>query len=360
MISTQRADRQLVRADALAHAVVRAPRRRCPAPSRGPASRSRANTSCRRQPGDVAHVRDLHRRVRVEVEVAAPSPWRAAASPGSPRAPSRGGCPTACRSRSRRSRPPRASRRDEVLAVVLVGVGRALALTPKPQNAQPTMQTLETLMLRLTTKVTVSPASSARSSSAAWRMSSIASGRVSANSAVSSSAASALAVRGRARSCRRGPSARGAGPRRGMKLAVTSLDHVEHARGEPLGVDVLRVDAQPLGQRDAVLRQPLAHLVRATGTGARARCGRRWRDRPPRSVAPAATSSRPPVGQVRRHLDADARASAAAPRRPAASCPRSVTGDAHAGRRRRRGRRPARCASSARRRSVAISAGSSP
>ena len=38
------------------------------------------------------------------------------------------------------------------------------------------MQTFETLMLRLTTKVTVSPASSARSSSAAWRMSSIASG----------------------------------------------------------------------------------------------------------------------------------------------------------------------------------------
>ncbi len=49
------------------------------------------------------------------------------------------------------------------------------------------MQTFETLMLRLTTNVTVSPASSARSSSAAWRMSSIASGRVSANSAVSSS-----------------------------------------------------------------------------------------------------------------------------------------------------------------------------
>ena len=41
-------------------------------------------------------------------------------------------------------------------------------------------------MLRLTTNVTVSPASSARSSSAAWRISSIASGRVSANSAVSS------------------------------------------------------------------------------------------------------------------------------------------------------------------------------
>ncbi len=42
------------------------------------------------------------------------------------------------------------------------------------------MQTLETLMLRLTTNVTVSPASSSRSSSAAWRISSMTSGRVSA------------------------------------------------------------------------------------------------------------------------------------------------------------------------------------
>ncbi len=79
-------------------------------------------------------------------------------------------------------------------------------------------------MLRLTTNVTVSPASSARSSSAAWRMSSIASGRVSANSAVSSSGVSA--VPSRARSIAPGTRSRriGAGgsvrpePRRGMKL----------------------------------------------------------------------------------------------------------------------------------------------
>ena len=86
------------------------------------------------------------------------------------------------------------------------------------------MQTFETLMLRLTTKVTVSPASSARSSSAAWRMSSIASGRVSANSAVSSSGVShapsrALAI---APATRSGRSGRGGSvrpePRRGMKL----------------------------------------------------------------------------------------------------------------------------------------------
>ncbi len=79
-------------------------------------------------------------------------------------------------------------------------------------------------MLRLTTNVTVSPASSERSSSAAWRMSSMASGRVSANSAVSSSGASAVPLR--ARSIAPGTRSRriGAGgsvrpdPRRGMKL----------------------------------------------------------------------------------------------------------------------------------------------
>ena len=76
--------------------------------------------------------------------------------------------------------------RREVVLGDLVGVGRAPPW-PKPQKAQPTTQMLVKLMLRLTTKVTRSPASSARSSSAATRISSITSGRVSANSAVSSS-----------------------------------------------------------------------------------------------------------------------------------------------------------------------------
>ena len=69
---------------------------------------------------------------------------------------------------------------------------------PNPQNAQPTMQMFETLMLRLTTNVTVSPASSDRSSSAAARISSITAGRCSANSAVSSSGVSAAPSRARA------------------------------------------------------------------------------------------------------------------------------------------------------------------
>jgi len=100
---------------------------------------------------------------------------------------------------------------------------------PKPQKAQPTTQTLETLMLRLTTKVTVSPASSARSSSAASRISSIASARVSANIAVSSSALSAmpsrpLAIAPTTRSGRIGVGASvRPEPRRGMKLQYLTL-----------------------------------------------------------------------------------------------------------------------------------------
>ena len=83
-------------------------------------------------------------------------------------------------------------------------------------------------MLRLTTNVTVSPASSARSSSAAWRMSSIASGRVSANSAVSSSSDSAPPSRARAiaagtRSRRIARSSRRPEPRRGMNDQYFSL-----------------------------------------------------------------------------------------------------------------------------------------
>ena len=85
------------------------------------------------------------------------------------------------------------------------------------------MQMLDTLMLRFTTNVTVSPASSARSESAAWRMSSITSGRVSAKSAVSSSSDSASPSRARsiaagASSLLTTSSSVRPEPRRGMKL----------------------------------------------------------------------------------------------------------------------------------------------
>ena len=84
-------------------------------------------------------------------------------------------------------------------------------------------------MLRLTTNVTVSPASSPRSSSAASRISSIASGRVSANSAVSSSALSARPSRPLAIAPATSSGRIGAGgsvrpePRRGMKLQYFAL-----------------------------------------------------------------------------------------------------------------------------------------
>ena len=173
------------------------------------------------------------------------------------------------------------------------------------------MQTFETLMLRLTTNVTVSPASSARSSSAASRMSSIASGRVLGEQrgellggqprAVARPLDRAPTTRSRADRTR---SSRRPEPRRGMKLQYFVLTTSSTPWADPLGVDVLRVDAQPLGQRDAVGGQPLADLVRrrervlgrdVVAVGAQAaEVGRARGD-----------ELRPPVGEVRRDLDAD-------------------------------------------------------
>ena len=166
-------------------------------------------------------------------------------------------------------------------------------------------------MLRLTTKVTVSPASSARSSSAAWRRSSIASGRVSAKSAVSSSSVRRSPARPRAIAPGHEVS-----PDRARLLAtrapprdeapVLRLDDVEHALGDPLGVEVARVDAQALGQRHAVLRQALADLV-GEGNGCSGESGRRWRSGrrgPSRRPRPARATSRrgwAAPGRRRRH-----------------------------------------------------------
>ena len=82
MISTQRATGSLFGRDPLAHAVVqhlgRGPRRR--AEARVAQLREHLR---RRQPGDVAHVRDLHRAVGVQVQLGpgvAAVAWRAAAS----------------------------------------------------------------------------------------------------------------------------------------------------------------------------------------------------------------------------------------------------------------------------------------
>ena len=186
-------------------------------------------------------------------------------------------------------------------------------------------------MLRLTTNVTVSPASSARSSSAASRISSIASGRVSANSAVSSSALSATPSRpfSIAPATRSGRIGAGGSvrpePRRGMKLQYLTLIVSITARRDPLGVDVLRVHAQPLGQREAVRLQLLAHLVRR-GERVLGRDVIAVRAQPAEVGRAGRHELAPPVGEVRRDLDARRRASAAVSPRSAASCPRCSPG----------------------------------
>ena len=151
-------------------------------------------------------------------------------------------------------------------------------------------------MLRLTTKVAVSPASSARSSSAATRISSITSGRVSANSAVSSSSVRARPIASLLDRPRREAGverllAAAAGAAARDEAPVLELDHVEHALLHPLRVHVLRVDAEALGQREAARRELLADLVRARELRARARCGRRWRKARRGRWHPASTSS---------------------------------------------------------------------
>ena len=203
--------------------------------------------------------------------------------------------------------PPRSA--PEVVLVTWYASGERLPW-PKPQNAQPTMQTLVKLMLRLTTNVATSPASSSRSSSAATRISSITSGRVSANSAVelglgersrraAPSRSRAARAPGRSRRSVRRPE-----PRRGMKLQYLSLTDVEDALLHPLGVQVLRVGAEPLGQRVALRGEALADLMRAREGvlgrdvvavgGEAAKVGRARLD-----------EVDPPVGEVRRDLDPD-------------------------------------------------------
>ena len=216
------------------------------------------------------------------------------------------------------------------------------------------MQTLETLRLRLTTNVTVSPASSARSSSAAARMSSIASGRVSANSAVSSSAPSGAPPVGARQ--RVGPRGRRPGARRARRgrapardeAPVARLDHVEHALRDPLRVDEARVHAQPLGER----HPSCASRLRTWCGDGKGCSGEMWSplaDSPPRSVAPAAdqlaATSRPgwagsgsPTSGISRRASATSR-----------SMSSTETGEAHAGARDVGPRSAGRCASSPRR-----------
>ena len=168
------------------------------------------------------------------------------------------------------------------------------------------------LTLRLTTKVARSPLSSARSSSAAARIASITSGRDSANSAVNSSAPSAtpsrpfaIPSRGEARIDR---AAVGCGVAAAAasrdEAPVLELDQVEDALIDPLGAHVLRVDAEPLGQRHAPLAKRGSDLLgaRERVLGADVVSVRRE----PTEIGRAGLDQLdPPVAEVRRDLDAD-------------------------------------------------------
>ena len=165
-------------------------------------------------------------------------------------------------------------------------------------------------MLRLTTNVTVSPASSARSSSAAWRMSSTASGRVSANSAVSSSGVSSTPSR---------PFAT-APATRSRRIGCGASVRPEPLRGMNDQKRVLMTSSTPWSTQSASMyfAYTQSRSVSATPSSSsrlRTWCGdgngcsgEMWSpldDRPPRSVAPACDELRPPVREVRRDLDAD-------------------------------------------------------
>ena len=98
-------DGQLVRRDALAHAVVEHLRCRARGGAEPGVLEAREHLGQRQV---ARHEVQLHRASRRAGGCAAPRPWRSAASARSRRASSPGGCPTACRSPWRRRRPPRA------------------------------------------------------------------------------------------------------------------------------------------------------------------------------------------------------------------------------------------------------------
>ena len=170
-------------------------------------------------------------------------------------------------------------------------------------------------MLRLTTNVTVSPASSARSSSAAWR---IVLDRLRPRlgeqrrqlvlaTAARPSRPFAIAPADEIGADRRGASRR-PDPRRGMKLQYFVLIDVEHALRRPTP---RRCTAGRRTAARSARRRPPPGVLRTWCGDGNGCSGEMWSPfalSPPRSVAPAATSSRPPVGEVRRDLDRRRRA----------------------------------------------------
>ena len=99
-----------------------------------PAARSRANTASGAKAADVAHVRDLHRRVRVQVQLRRDLLREAQPALVVLDAPV-GMDPRLHAQLARAERDGLANPRDELLAPELVRVGRALALTEAAERA---------------------------------------------------------------------------------------------------------------------------------------------------------------------------------------------------------------------------------
>ena len=133
MISTQRFDRQLVRRDPLANAVVEHLGRRAGGraePAIAQVLENRPRRPCR-SARTCSGPPSASRRAGGS---AGPPPSPAAASARSPRARSRDGCRPACTARWRRSPPPRAPG-PRILLVEQVGVGRAASLAESAEGA---------------------------------------------------------------------------------------------------------------------------------------------------------------------------------------------------------------------------------
>ncbi len=311
MISTQRVDRQLVRRDPLAHAVVehlgRGPRRRAepaldqvledlvraPCPSArtcsGPPSASRRAGAA-----------------------AAPRPWPAAATCRTPRASGRDGSRPACRARSRRTRPLRGSASAKSSSDDLVGVRRALALAEPAEGAADDADVGEVDVAVDDEGDPVPGQLRAQLVGGDPHLLDHLRPRLG-----EERRQLVLASAPRPRAPWRSPARRQPGVERLLappprpaprdEAPVLQLDHVEDPLLHPLRVHVLRVDAEPLGQRVA----PAAPAPCAPGAGSGTACsGEMWSplaDSPPRSVAPASTSSGHQSREVRRHLHPDVR-----------------------------------------------------
>ena len=266
-----------------------APPRRCPGWSRGPRPEALEHLGQRELARHGVH---LHGRLRVQVHPPAASSLTTCRSPRSPRSASPDVSPTACRSRSPRNRRARGPC-GGTPPLVLVGVRRAPALAEAAERAADGADVRNVDVAvdhegdRVTGKL---PAQQ----SGGWRMSSTASGRVSANSAVSSSSVRAPP------SCARSIAA---GTR--SRLIVRSSRRPEPPRGMNDQYFVLIASSTLCSGQSGFMYCGYTHRrsageaprgarrLRTSCTRGKGCSGEMWSPlaaRPPRSVAPSSTS----------------------------------------------------------------------